>query len=397
MNIYTFHLMPWPYLPDDFEQKHDTAWVVAENDLYDPVKGHEVYNRYLDELELADELGFDGLCVNEHHQNAYGLMPSPNIMAASLARRTKRAKLVILGNVLTLYDHPLRVAEELAMLDVITGGRVISGQVVGTGNEFFSYNVNPTYARERFHEAHDLIVKAWTEPGPFAWEGEHYRFRYVNIWPKPFQQPHPPIWIPGSGSNETIEWVAKQRYTYMVLPTLAPYAVRKRAAIYFQECCEKEGYTARHDQIGWGIGVYVAETDAQAVEEYEPYFWYYAKKLLLNRDTFQNPPGHSSIESTLSSLKMRAGLGRRSGFSTWAEIEKAGYVVVGSPATVRDRLKEIAAESGLGNLIPNFSVGNAPHHLTRKSMELFAREVMPALRPLNVDQPSPVTAEPVRG
>src|SRR5437868_15238148 len=146
--------MPWPYLPADFGATHDTAWVVCENDLYDPQKGHEVYNRYLDELELADQLGFDGLCVNEHHQNAYGLMPSPNIMAAALARRTSRAKLVILGNVLTLYDHPLRVAEELAMLDVISGGRLVSGQVVGTGNEFFSY---------------------------------------VNVWPKPMQQPHPPI------------------------------------------------------------------------------------------------------------------------------------------------------------------------------------------------------------
>jgi len=171
MRIYLFHLMPWPHLPADFAQTHDTAWVVCENALYDAERGHEVYNRYLDELELADQLGFDGVCVNEHHQNAYGLMPSPNIMAACLARRTTRAKLVILGNVLTLYDHPLRVAEEIAMLDVISGGRVISGQVVGTGNEFFSYNVNPTYARERFYEAHELIVKAWTEPGPFPWEG----------------------------------------------------------------------------------------------------------------------------------------------------------------------------------------------------------------------------------
>jgi alkanesulfonate monooxygenase SsuD/methylene tetrahydromethanopterin reductase-like flavin-dependent oxidoreductase (luciferase family) len=121
----------------------------------------------------ADQLGFDGICLNEHHQNAYGMMPSPNIMAACLARRTSRAKLVILGNLLTLYDHPLRIAEEIAMLDVVSGGRVVSGQVVGTGNEFFSYNVNPTCARERFREAHELIIKAWTEPGPFAWEGEH--------------------------------------------------------------------------------------------------------------------------------------------------------------------------------------------------------------------------------
>jgi alkanesulfonate monooxygenase SsuD/methylene tetrahydromethanopterin reductase-like flavin-dependent oxidoreductase (luciferase family) len=384
MRFYTFHLMPWPYLPEDFAQTHDTAWVVCENSLFDAHQGHQVYNRYLDELELADTLGFDGLCVNEHHQNAYGLMPSPNIMAACLARRTSRAKLVILGNVLTLYDHPLRVAEEIAMLDVISGGRVVSGQVVGTGNEFFSYNVNPTYARARFHEAHELIVKAWTEPGPFTWEGTHFRFRYVNVWPRPYQQPHPPIWIPGSGSPETIDWAAQQRYTYMVLPTLAPYALRAHTADLFRAACERHGYTARHAQIGWGIGIYVAPTDAQAVAEYEPHFWYYARNLLKNRETFNSPPGHSSVNAVRTLLERRR-TSRPGSFSTWEEIHKAGYVVVGSPATVRDRLKEIASATGLGTLVPNFSVGNVPPERTRTSMELFAREVMPALRGVNVD------------
>src|SRR5919197_5752337 len=140
MQFFFFHLMPYPRLPDDYDEKYVSSFVVLPNSYYDPVYGHDLYNRYLDELELADQLGFDAICVNEHHQNAYGLMPAPNIMTACLARRTRQAKLVILGNVLTLYDHPLRVAEELAMLDVITGGRLISGQVVGTGNEFFSYN-----------------------------------------------------------------------------------------------------------------------------------------------------------------------------------------------------------------------------------------------------------------
>jgi alkanesulfonate monooxygenase SsuD/methylene tetrahydromethanopterin reductase-like flavin-dependent oxidoreductase (luciferase family) len=365
--------------------------VICENSLYDPEQGHAVYNRYIDELAYADELGFDGVCVNEHHQNAYGLMPSPNLIAAALTQRTDNVKLVILGNVLTLYDHPLRVAEEVAMLDVISGGRVISGQVVGTGNEFFSYNVNPTYARERYHEAHELILKAWTTPGPFAWEGTHFQFRYVNVWPRPLQQPHPPIWIPGSGSPETIEWVAQQRYTYMVLPTLAPYELRARTAEQFKDACERAGYTARHEQIGWGVGIYVAETDAQAVAEYEPHFWYYAKNLLRNRSTFNNPPGHSTVQATLGVMEARR-KARPGNFSTWEEIQKEGFVIVGSPATVRDRLKEIAGRTGLGTLLPNFSVGNQPHHLTRKSMELFAREVMPALREVNAD--GPVRAEP---
>jgi len=206
----------------------------------------------------------------------------------------------------------------------------------------------------------------------------------VNVWPKPFQQPHPPIWIPGSGSQETIDWVSERRFTYMVLPTLAPYAVRAQTADLFRAACQRAGYTARHDQIGWGIGIYVAQTDAQAVAEYEPHFWYYARNLLKNRDTFNAPPGHSSIRSLLGTLERRR-TGRPGNFSTWEEIQKAGYVVVGSPATVRDRLREIALATGLGTLVPNFSVGNVPHQLTRTSMELFAHEVMPSLRDINVD------------
>src|SRR5262249_13760545 len=165
---------------------------------------------------------------------------------------------------------------------------------------------------------------------------------------------------------------------------LAPYAVRAASAEQFRAACERAGYRARHDQIGWGIGVYVAETDAQAVEEYEPHFWYYARNLLKNRDSFNAPPGHSSISSLLGALERRR-TSRPGNFSTWEEIQKAGYVVVGSPATVRDRLIEIALATGLGTLVPNFSVGNVPHELTRKSMRLFATEVMPALRGINVD------------
>src|SRR5499426_1842384 len=155
MRIYMFHLMPWPHLPADFAQTHDTAWVVCENALYDAERGHEVYNRYLDELELADRLGFDGVCVNEHHQNAYGLMPSPNLIASILARQTSRVKIAVIGNALPLYNPPTRIAEEFAMIDCISGGRLISGFVVGGGPEYYSFSINPAHARERFQEAHD--------------------------------------------------------------------------------------------------------------------------------------------------------------------------------------------------------------------------------------------------
>src|SRR5262245_20110333 len=168
MKVFMFHLMPYAYLDMNYTDKYHAAWVVLPNSYFDPKKGHELYNRYLDELELAAELGFDGISVNEHHQNAYGLMPSPVVMAAALARRTKNAKIAILGNAFCLREHPLTLAEEHAMLDCITGGRLITGMVRGIGAEYYSLGSNPAFSHARFQEAHDLVVQSWTRPGPFA-------------------------------------------------------------------------------------------------------------------------------------------------------------------------------------------------------------------------------------
>ena len=162
MKFSFFHLMPYPYLPDDFETAYDSTSLTYPNANFDPSLGASLYARYLDELEYADQLGFDGIAVNEHHQSAYGLMPSPNLMAAALARRTTRARIMVLGNAIGIRGNPLRVAEEIAMLDLLSGGRVDSGFVRGIGWEYFGHSINPTKSRSRFNEAHDLIIKAWT-------------------------------------------------------------------------------------------------------------------------------------------------------------------------------------------------------------------------------------------
>ena len=163
MNVLLFHLMPYADLDLGAAKDYATVWTHLPNRFYDPKKGHALYNRYLDELEYGEQLGFDGLCVNEHHQTAYGMMPSPIVTAAALARRTSKAKIAILGSALPLRTHPLTVAEEHAMIDNVTGGRLISGFVRGIGAEYHTFGVNPTFSHERFHEAHDLIVRAWTE------------------------------------------------------------------------------------------------------------------------------------------------------------------------------------------------------------------------------------------
>ena len=176
MQCFLFHLMPYACLDLDYDKQYKSSWVVYPNSNFDPKMGHYLYNTYLDELEMGEELGFDGVCVNEHHQNAYGLMPSPIVPASALARRTSRVKIAVLGNAFGIREHPLTLAEEHAMIDCITGGRLISGMVRGIGAEYYSMGANPAVSHERFHEAHDLVIQAWTREGPFAFEGKHFHF-----------------------------------------------------------------------------------------------------------------------------------------------------------------------------------------------------------------------------
>jgi alkanesulfonate monooxygenase SsuD/methylene tetrahydromethanopterin reductase-like flavin-dependent oxidoreductase (luciferase family) len=383
VEFYFFHLMPWPHLPADFEATERSAWVTFSNRHYDPRVGHALYNRYLDELEYAETLGFDGICVNEHHQNSYGTMPAPNVVAGMLARRTSRARIAILGNALPLRDHPLRVAEEVAMLDVVTGGRIISGFVRGLGAEYYSFGLSPAHSRERFLEAHDLIVRAWTEPGPFSFYGRHYRFRYVNPWPRPLQQPHPPIWIPSQGSTETIDWAAARRYPY--LQTFNTLAALERNLGAYRAAARAQGYEAPPAQLGWAVPIYVAPSDEQARAEAKPHLEFFFNRLLHNPPEYLFPAGYLTEQSMASVLAAK--VGDRRAHRTFEALDADGYVIAGSPATVRDRLAAAQARIGYGLLVPFLQFASLPADLTRRNMELFAREVMPALRPLGATTP----------
>ena len=372
MRFFNFHLMPYPALPDDYD---GPAWVTCPNELYDPEVGGRAYNRYLDELIYSEELGFDGVCINEHHQNAYGLMPSPNLMAAILARQTKRVKIAIIGNALPLYDPPTRVAEEFAMIDNISGGRLIAGFVVGGGPEYYSFSINPAFAREKFAEAHEIIIKAWTEPGPQEYIGKHYKLRFLNTWPRPVQKPHPEVWIPGAGSVETMEFVAKHHYGYMGIPYFH-IDVFDRTFGMFRDACEREGYEYDPIQAGWLTPIYVAETDAEAREQYEKHFWYFVRRLLPGINV--SPPGYTSLRSIQGILK---GIGTFAiNLKTWDEVMEGQYVAIGSPSTVLEMLEANLERLSTGNLLGLFQLGTLPQELTMKSLSLFAKEVMPKLR-----------------
>jgi alkanesulfonate monooxygenase SsuD/methylene tetrahydromethanopterin reductase-like flavin-dependent oxidoreductase (luciferase family) len=380
LKFFSFHLMPWPHLPDDYD---GPAWITPPNTLFDPTLGHELYNRYLDELEYAEQVGFDGLVVNEHHQNVYGLMPSPNLFAAMLARRTTTAKLVVLGDALPLYNPPTRVAEEFAILDVVSGGRLIAGMVVGGGPEYYSFGINPAEARRRFAEALDLIIRVWTEPGPFDFDGEFHQLRYCNVWPQPLQKPHPPVWIPGLGSIETMELVAQRGFGYTCLPYFHHDVFEKNYSL-FRSTWRAAGRDPDPGQLGWLVPIYVAETDAQARAEFEDHFWYFAHRLLQGLET--SPPGYTTARSAVRMIEAFGGF--LTSVEGWDDVIAGEYAIVGSPETVTARLTERLGALGAGNLLGLFQLGTLPHDLTLANLGLFADQVMPALRKEFPDGPA---------
>jgi alkanesulfonate monooxygenase SsuD/methylene tetrahydromethanopterin reductase-like flavin-dependent oxidoreductase (luciferase family) len=373
-----FHLMPYPYLPDDFDTAYDSTSLTYPNANFDPALGSALYGRYLDELEYADQLGFDGIAVNEHHQSAYGLMPSPNLMAAALTRRTSRARIMVLGNAIGIRGNPLRVAEEIAMLDLMSGGRIDSGFVRGIGWEYFGHSINPVKSRSRFNEAHDLIIKAWTSPELFSWYGDNYEYRYVNLWPRPLQQPHPPVYIPGAGSTETMQFCAERKYTYMSV--YAPTRIVRRWFDGYRQAAADLGYVPDPERIAFSVPVYVADTDERAHTEGRPAIeWLYHKGLRQTPEMVM-PPGYMSPGSLRGVLS--SGM-RGLGVSTYEDLLAAGQAVVGSPASVAERLGTLYAElGGFGQLIGLFAIGPSTHEQVMRSAELFATEVMPVLRPL---------------
>ena len=378
MKIFGFHLMPWPYLKPEDISGSDSSWVTMSNALYDPVKGHQLYDTYFRQLVMYDEVGFDGISVNEHHQTAYGLMPSANMTAAMLLSQVK-GTVALLGNALSLSDHPLKIAEEVAYLDVVSGGRIISGFVRGIGAEYHSFSMDPSTSRERFYEAHDLIVKAWTDPGPFEWYGKHYKFRYVNPWPRPYQQPHPPIWSPSQGSAETVEWAARNKYVY--LQTFSDTKSCEKIFGELREAQERHHGRAMPECAGWSVPIYVGDTDESALREAKPHIEHLFNDLLRMRRDQLFPAGYLTVESTARVMSSRAkglGIGRK----TCEDLMEAGIIIVGSADTVRETIEERQLQFQFGNFSGIFHFGTLPDELFQASLTRFAESVLPHVRKL---------------
>ena len=209
MKVFIFDLLPYA---KHFDQYKETKYLPypLPLDHFDPEIGARTYEEHLKCWEEMDKLGYDGVGLNEHHTTPHGLMNSPNMMAAVGAQRTKKLKFLLLGNLVPLHN-PLRIAEELAMADCLSHGRILSGFARGVPREYNVYGVSMGESRARFEEAVDIIMKAWTEP-KFSHDGKFWSYKDIAIWPRPYQQPHPPVWVPFTGSKETIEWAGEAQF-----------------------------------------------------------------------------------------------------------------------------------------------------------------------------------------
>jgi len=384
MKFTWFNLMPWPHLPDDFREKHRSVWVDIDSKLFDPAAANTVYHEYMDQLEYADSLGFDGIGVNEHHQNGYGLMPSPNIIAASLARRTSRAAICVIGNSIALYNPPIRVAEEFAMLDCISGGRLVAGFPVGTPMDTnFCYGQIPALTRDKYAENHDLILKAWTSEEPFAFDGKYNQLRYVNCWPKPIQKPHPPIYIPGGGSIETWDFCLDHDYNYSYL-SFGGY-LRGKALLegYWDRVAARDKDESPY-RAAFAQTICVADTDAEAERLYSEHILYFYNRCLHVYPGFADPPGYRTINTIKAGAMSQFTPAALRNFQnlTWGDLVEGGHVIAGSPETVRERMEDMIKGLRIGTVFCLLHMGNQPDWKTRYSTELFATKVMPHLRDL---------------
>ena len=379
MDLLYFTEQPMSTYPADKGLEFGATALMFSNQHFDPVSGSELYNNYIEQYQLAEEVGIDGIMLNEHHNAPFCMQAKANIFGAILAAITKRVKIVMLGNPLPLAENPVRIAEELAMIDMISRGRLVSGFVRGGGQEQLAAGVNPAYNRERFEEAHELITRAWTEKGPIRFEGKHYQHRVVNPWAVPLQKPYPRVWIPGVISRETILWAAQQRYPYVALNTSIEDT--KKIWTTYDEEAEKYGYTAGPENRGYLIQVHICDNEEKAINNARQFRWMQGEFTGLAHPVWSTPSGYSSPRNRRAFVEFSAGLRANPRGQTSFEEQMANLrIIAGTPDQVVAKLKIILQETRPGILALWGNDGAVSQEDSLTCIRLMGQEVFPAIR-----------------
>jgi alkanesulfonate monooxygenase SsuD/methylene tetrahydromethanopterin reductase-like flavin-dependent oxidoreductase (luciferase family) len=375
MRTWYFSENAYPYLPDDI----DNLRVTIPSRLYDPEIGAGLYSRYFDEWQLADAEGLD-LMVNEHHQTAINLNPAGPLVMAVLARTTRQARLLLLGNPIANRKDPVRVAEEMAMIDNYSRGRLEVGFVRGVPYEISAANANPMRTAERMWEAHDLILKAWTtSDGPFNWEGTYFQHRQVNIWPRPYQQPRPPVWITSLTPSSTTQIAERGHATATFLSGIGP---TKRVFDAYRQRRAELGLPMAEDRLSYSGIVHVGDTDEAGFAGARKIMWVITHNRAAPQ--FRMPPGYAPAPAMVQALR---GRGEKL-YGTTPTLEtliEQGIAFAGNPDTVYRQIeRHYNLVGGYGNLLMLGQSGLLEHEETESGIRLFAREVYPRLRELRL-------------
>lgn len=390
MKLHWFAEASYPDLPQDFRASGESSWVTTPISRCEPAVVGEMTRMFIRLMQQADREGFDGLAMNEHHQTPFALTPSPNLLAATLANTTQNAAILIIGDSLALYNPPVRVAEEVAWLDCLSDGRVISGFVFGTPMDtLYCYGVSPTELRERFHEARDLIQKAWVAEEPFAFNGKYTKLRYVNLWPRPVQK-RPPIWVPGSGSVETWDLALQNDYCYGQLSFSGLHSAKPLVDAWWDHAA-KSGYDTNPFQLAFTQLVCCAETDAEAEAKYSEAVKYFYRNRSVHPG-FESGPGFRTqksvqamarfAEETAKNLPPEEKARANAGEMDFWDYDKHGFIIAGSPERVRQRIEEMVKELRVGQLIACLHMGNLDEETAAMNTHLMATQVHPHLRGL---------------
>lgn len=368
----------YSYIPRR-DQLGKSIFITTPNDYYDDARGQRIFEDYLEHFAFMEKLGFDGAVILEQHGGPNALVGQSIVMAAAAISRTSNMRIGTVGAILNSYRTPMRYAEEVATLDLLSNGRYFFGLPMGIGANYHGLGVmNPTYAREQFREGHEMLKRAFTENEPFAFDGKFYQTEYANLWPKPLQKPYPEVWVPAAGSKDSLSFAAQNGYTYLAV--LVPWPMLLKNCQTFREQVEEAGQEWDSRRIVANAHVYVAETDKQARQEAEAHVMSLMQNSLGSpfHDSF--PPGHVTIPSLRG---MAAGGGYRSkdiSKTTYEEGIESGQFIIGSPETVAERIEEITTKMGAGRINITGDTWTMPSWMARKSMTLFAEEVMPKFR-----------------
>jgi alkanesulfonate monooxygenase SsuD/methylene tetrahydromethanopterin reductase-like flavin-dependent oxidoreductase (luciferase family) len=383
---------PYPFVPQHVLDSVDSVRASLPNKYCDPRVAADLFEEALDEYLLCDDLGIN-VVSNEHHSGINCLFGASPLILGILARQTRRVRILSLGTLVTVRKDPVRVAEEYASADVISRGRLDIGFVKSGGTEMASGNTNPVGNVERFWEAIDLIRKALThQEGPFSWEGKHFTHRHVNIWPRPWQQPHPPLWA-ATGDPETSAELGR-RDMVNVLVFRGVEGTQRAWAAYRKARVEAGLPAPGPDRFGYTAFVYAGDTDEEGVRVGSKLLWFlntglksapqYSRLLPGQTPPEQAPPLYRTAPGPGSGTTGTASASRNAATLVGVNAEQAmarALMFAGNPDTVYRQIREFQEKVGkFEHLILASRSGFMTHAEAKKGLTLFAKEVLPRLR-----------------